>query len=767
MAIIPELPETQVKVCIMDDILGAVKPDFENVVNRKREQHILSDGVGVIDRRVVEQSVLPYLRLAGGSCSDYFPSAFQIRYGGCKGMLVAYQASVPAIVFRNSMKKYDSADSSLGILKHSLPRPVTLNRPLVNILDQMGVQRPVLYRLLEEATASVAKAALYDQAALELVRIYSTAYLPYDRLLTAGISLLAEPFLRSIVDYLISYRLNELKSKARIRIPLSCGRTAFGVVDETRTLEYGQVFFQYTKMEADGSSGQLSNETVILEGEVMVTKFPCLQPGDVRKLRAVNVKALRGIKDCIVFPSKGARPHPDEMGGSDLDGDEFAIFTTSSELLFVGPNAEPMDFPYGLAKEHQTDISMTDIVEFYTNFLLLNNIGQVACTHLAISDAHPKGLQSKDCHELALLYSISLDFQKTGVIREFPQKFFRFNLRPDFMERAGSGGHDKVYLSKRILGQFYRHCSLIERVVSLGKFESVALSPSYGKNVQLVLPGWEKYVVQAEQALLKYQLKAVEVMEQLNIAGEAVLFSDVYEDKSDASRVLVRGMFEHFQALFNEQAEKLKLSEPKERFLLASAWYTIGYEQQKSSSKQLYNGQPLLGLPWLVPEEICNLAQYSKENKDYCRGLTEAIDRLSFTDSQEVRFGFQKLKTTEVDHYYWCPVKAITAIRERYPEHLPLAYTFLESLQQTVVQRILDKFMLMLKRRVYQDSNRAVITIYGSNGRQEQEDSQLLRQIVKVGVVVVEMRCLFSNSGVVILLNYRKRWKKLCLLVVE
>lgn len=715
--------------------MGGVKPNFGDMVNRKGEHHILSDGVGIIERSVVEQSILPYLRLTSGNCSGYIPSAFQIRFGGCKGMLVVFDTSVPAIVFRRSMKKYDSADSSLGILKHSLPRPVTLNRPLVNILDQMGVERMVLYRLLEEATSSVAKAALYDQAALELVRIYSTAYLPYDRLLTAGISLLGEPFLRSIVDYLINYRLNELKSKARIRVPFSCGRTAFGVFDESGTLEYGEVFFQYTKMEMD-SSGQLSSETVILEGEVMVTKFPCLQPGDVRKLRAVNVKKLRHLKDCIVFPSKGTRPHPDEMGGSDLDGDEFAIFTKESGLLFPGENATPMDFPYGLSKENQTDISMADIVEFYTNFLLLNNIGQVAYTHLAISDAHPKGLHSEECHELALLYSISLDFQKTGVIREFPQKFFSFNLRPDFMERAGGGvGHDKVYLSKRILGQFYRHCSLIERIVSLGKFESVApfaskSGTSYGKNVQLILPGWQKYACEAEQALLKYQLKAVEVMDQLTIAGEAVLFSDVYEDKSDASRVLVRGMFEHFQALFTEQVEKLKLSEPKERLLLASAWYAIVYEQQKNCSKQLYNGQPLLGLPWLIPEEICILAQYSYEHGS--RDLGEEV----ILNSDVVCFSVKKLNNTEVSHYYWCPVKAITAVRERFPNHLSLAYDFLENLQKKVVLRMLVNYVSMLKGRVYEDHSSTVITVRHATGPEMLEDSHMLRQILQVSALL-------------------------------
>ena len=68
----------------------------------------------------------------------------------------------------------------------------------------------------------------------------------------------------------------------------------------------------------------MSKETLILKEE-MVTKFPCLPPGNVRKLKAVDIPALHHIKDCIVFSAKGQRPHPEEMAGSDLDGDEYAV----------------------------------------------------------------------------------------------------------------------------------------------------------------------------------------------------------------------------------------------------------------------------------------------------------------------------------------------------------------------------------------------------------------------------------------------------------
>ena len=62
-------------------------------------------------------------------------------------------------------------------------------------------------------------------------------------------------------------------------------------------------------MEFSKSSSQ------ILTGPVVVTRNPCLHPGDVRQLTAVSVPELAHFVDCIVFPNHGPRPHPSEMAG--------------------------------------------------------------------------------------------------------------------------------------------------------------------------------------------------------------------------------------------------------------------------------------------------------------------------------------------------------------------------------------------------------------------------------------------------------------------
>lgn len=105
-----------------------------------------------------------------------------------------------------------------------------------------------------------------------------------------------------------------MKEKTNIELPLSDARMLMGIVDETDSLEYGQVFIQLRQLE--GSSKILKSRQVI------ITKTPSHFPGDILVLTAVDCPSLHHLYDCVVFPSKGPRPHPNEISGSDTDGDE-------------------------------------------------------------------------------------------------------------------------------------------------------------------------------------------------------------------------------------------------------------------------------------------------------------------------------------------------------------------------------------------------------------------------------------------------------------
>jgi RNA-dependent RNA polymerase len=310
------------------------------------------------------------------------------------------------------MKKYDSNNKLLGILKLSAPRPLYLNRPFITILEQLGVESNVFVSMLMKELKTLAFSMLCECNAVKLLQDSSTLGIPYRKLYKSGIPFLSEPIFRQIVDCVIHHRINELRLKAKIKIPINCGRTVFGVLDETNTLNYGEVFVQLSYVDEDGMS---KDKCFILEDEIMVTKFPCSHPGDVRKFKAVDIPKLHHIKDCIVFPAKGQRPHPNEMAGSDLDGDEYAV-VWNPDLIFKGENRKAMDFPTPDSKILPKDAEVEDILDFYCDYILSNNIGLLANAHLANADLEEKGIFSEKCMSLAKKCAVALDFAKTGIV---------------------------------------------------------------------------------------------------------------------------------------------------------------------------------------------------------------------------------------------------------------------------------------------------------------------------------------------------------------
>ena len=131
-------------------------------------------------------------------------------------------------------------------------------------------------------------------------------------------------------------QLGDLREKARIFVP--SGRWLMGCLDELGVLEQGQCFIQVSNPSLENCfanhgaqfSGTKQHFQVI-KGMVAIAKNPCLHPGDVRILMAVDVPELGHLFDCLVFPQKGERPHTNEASGSDLDGDLY--FVTWDENL--------------------------------------------------------------------------------------------------------------------------------------------------------------------------------------------------------------------------------------------------------------------------------------------------------------------------------------------------------------------------------------------------------------------------------------------------
>lgn len=117
--------------------------------------------------------------------------------------------------------------------------------------------------------------------------------------------------------------------------------------------------------------------------------FPCLL-GDMRTFNAVDVEALHHLVDCVVFPSRGHRPHPDEMSGSDLDGDKYFV-TWYDKLMPTRENEDPMDFtaPSKIVLERPVEVS--DMINFVSEYIKNDQLGIIANAHLVHADSDEEG----------------------------------------------------------------------------------------------------------------------------------------------------------------------------------------------------------------------------------------------------------------------------------------------------------------------------------------------------------------------------------------
>ncbi|OVA04183.1 RNA-dependent RNA polymerase [Macleaya cordata] len=318
-------------------------PDVEIVSNRKK--YLFSDGIGKIS------SQFALLVAIKCGCQSSTPSAFQIRYGGYKGVVAVDPTSEMKLSLRKSMSKFTSQNTKLDVLSWSKFQPCFLNRQVITLLSTLGVQDHVFEKKQREVVHQLDLILTDPLRAYETLEIMSQGENTniLKEMLSCGYKPDQEPFLSMMLQTFRAAKLLELRTRTRIFIQK--GRSMMGCLDETRTLKYGQVFIQIScpggkRFHGDSLSmlrGNVSdNNTFVVVGKVIVAKNPCLHPGDMRVLRAVNVRALHHMVDCVVFPQKGKRPHPNECSGSDLDGDGY--FVSWDQELIPHRQVQPMDY---------------------------------------------------------------------------------------------------------------------------------------------------------------------------------------------------------------------------------------------------------------------------------------------------------------------------------------------------------------------------------------------------------------------------------------
>ena len=370
-----------------------------------------TDGCGAVSQALAEQlreSLRESCRLTD---DNYHPSVFQIRYQGCKGVVMVdpKRKETEQLVIRPSMKKFNPGRKpfrELWLCDHS--RPYTfghLNRQFITLLSCLGVKDEVFLCIQKEHFQRLQNIHHSPEAAFEMLMLDNQQEL-------AMLCTTIESLKRC------SPQLSQVKTKfvsklEKLRLPVMKSRNVFGVCDPTGKLHYGQCFFRYTE----------HGKSKTLQGKVVVAKNPCYLLGDVRVLTAIGVEELNYLVDCIVFPTQGERPHPSEIAGSDLDGDQY--FVCWDEGLIVPRVESPYSYPSEDAHETSENVTMEILIDYFAS--QRNNMGKIDSYYKYW--ANKEGAGSPKCQTLGKLFSRSVDATKTGDAVRIPR-----HLKPPSVE---------------------------------------------------------------------------------------------------------------------------------------------------------------------------------------------------------------------------------------------------------------------------------------------------------------------------------------------
>uniref|UniRef100_V5GK27 RNA-dependent RNA polymerase n=1 Tax=Kalmanozyma brasiliensis (strain GHG001) TaxID=1365824 RepID=V5GK27_KALBG len=301
------------------------------------------------------------------------------------------------------MLKFSSGHQDLEVANSSSRcLSAKLNRPLINALDDRGVNKDAFLDIQDEAMRQIDRARTRFNETAKLCSAFSLGTgcnlrTLFEKCHKAGLGAATvedDSFLLVLAKAVTAAAFGDMKRKARIPVK---GVTLLGIADEFSFLKEGEAFAQV--------------ETV-------------------------------------------------ELGGGDLDGDLYTIY--EDERLFPQTRQPPGVF-HDKVKELTLNIDCGphQLAEFFADFMLNDFIGLVSHLHLRIADISELGSEDPRCKKLARLHSQATDFRKTGVAvarTDLPR--MQDPIIPDFLVQSEEKREGKLtYASKRVLGHLYRAVS--------------------------------------------------------------------------------------------------------------------------------------------------------------------------------------------------------------------------------------------------------------------------------------------------------------------
>ena len=437
--------------------------NIARIADVERNGFCFSDGVGKISP-FLAQMIAEEFGLPDGSTE--YPSVFQFRLGGCKGVL-AVDPNVKGreVQIRPSQEKFPAKYYGLEICRISQYSSAYLNMQVILVLDALGVPPSAFIQKMREALTCIEEAMSNPRVATEQLRKkidFNQTTLTIATMVDDGFMEVKDPFTMSCLYLWRSWMIKYLKEKAKIFV--DDGAFVLGCMDETATLrghysdpaqssengildaaELPEIFLQVPDPAVKG-------KYKAIEGICTLARNPCLHPGDMRVVRAVDVPGLHHLKNVVVLPQNGDRDLANMCSGGDLDGDDYLVMWDPA-LLPQEWNHPPMDYQAPAPVISAGPVTVDDITSFFVTHMKNDNLGRLAVAHRYWADQLTDSVKDERCLELAQLNSRAVDYAKTGVPAEMPKRL-RVTRWPHWSE-VKKPGEKGFYTSKKILGMLY------------------------------------------------------------------------------------------------------------------------------------------------------------------------------------------------------------------------------------------------------------------------------------------------------------------------
>ncbi|KAF5383988.1 hypothetical protein D9757_006955 [Collybiopsis confluens] len=296
-----------------------------------------------------------------------------------------------------------------------------------------------------------------------------------------GFHAASEPILYERIFRIVKSTISAMIKKCRIALPEGTGiGKVMAIPDPTGRLKSDQIYYRSSRPIIDPDT---QRPFYVLEGKVVIGRYPANLPSDLQLVEAVNIPELENFIDVCIIPVQatsaprfGMVTFMTYLGGGDVDGDTvFLIFLKAivdsfkRKSLSVPPKNFDDDFhrERGTVADFISELGSSPTGQAHVEFqkcslagLADETVGIYSYYHDVAVKVH--GYSSKIAIRLAYMFNTLLDGTKTG-LKLLPAAHSRESSRTTAdAERLKSALTPSVFVLDVLsaLGQSFQHETL-------------------------------------------------------------------------------------------------------------------------------------------------------------------------------------------------------------------------------------------------------------------------------------------------------------------